>query len=192
MRFSEMYVTEAMIDRLAGQYGRPERRSFTFPTDDTEFRRIRATQKYGRRHDFTLYIVNDGRIVVIAKHSYPPGLYRAPSGGLRPREDAVDGIHREALEETGCEIRLRKFLLRTDVSFESTLGTIDWCSFVLRADYLSGDFAFTDHREIREVRLAAPEEFERFSAIMRRTTVAGLHYRAALHDAVRRLPQWIG
>ena len=55
------------------------------------------------------------------------------------------------------------------------------------ARYLSGDFQFTDHQEIREVRLATLDEFEDFSQIMRVTNIGGLHYRAALHDSVRKL-----
>ncbi len=94
---------------------------------------------------------------------------------------------REAYEETGCSIVLERFLLETDVTFEGEHGTIEWNSYVFQARYLSGDFQFTDHEEIREVRLASLKDFQTFSAIMRQTDVAGLHYRAALHEAVEKL-----
>lgn len=174
-----------MIGQMAALYGIPQRVGFTFSIDAVEYQRIKSTQKNGRKHDFTLYIIKGDRIVVIAKHSYPPGLYRAPSGGLRPGEDVHDGIRRETIEETGCEIELQSFLLHSAASFASDLGTIKWNSYVFQARYLRGDFKFTDRREIREVRLASLDEFEAFSAIMRQSKIGGLHYRAALHDAVQ-------
>ena len=183
-----MYVSEEMIDSLVSLYGRPEPARFTFSVDASEYRRIRSSQKNGRKHDFTLYIVKDDRIVVIAKHLYPPGLYRAPSGGLKPGEDVHVGIMRETIEETGCEIELQRFLLRSEVFFTSDIDSIEWNTYVFRAKYLRGDFNFTDRKEIREVRLASWDEFETFSAIMGQSKVGGLHYRAALHEAVQKLP----
>jgi len=55
---------------------------------------IRSSQIDGRAHDITLYIENAGRIAVTAKHDYPPGLYRAPSGGLHAGEtlEQVRGV----------------------------------------------------------------------------------------------------
>jgi 8-oxo-dGTP pyrophosphatase MutT (NUDIX family) len=122
--------------------------------------------------------------VVIAKHFYPPGLYRAPSGGLHPGEDFETGIAREVGEETGCSVVLDKFLLRTAVTFSHEHGNVFWRSFVFLADYKSGDFRHTDTYEIREVRLADWSEFESFGRIMRTMEVGGLHYRAALHETV--------
>ena len=182
-----MYVTEEMITAAAARYGEPARATFTIPIEPSEYRRIRASQKYGRQHDFTLYIIKDSRVVVTAKHSYPPGLYRAPSGGLHPGEHLYAGIRREAMEETGCEIELESFLLRTNTTFKSEIGLIRWSSYVFQAAFVRGEFNFTDHKEIREVGLATLEDFHTFSAIMRKSSIGGLHYRAALHEAVEKL-----
>jgi len=182
-----MYVTNEMIEQMEELYGVPVKASFTFDVTEREFKRIRSSQKHGRNHDVTMYIRKDDRLVVIAKHAYPPGLYRAPSGGLKPGEDFHDGIYRETAEETGCEIGLDRFLLRTSASFAYNNDSIDWRSFVFTADYLRGDFQFTDHREIREVRLARLDEFDTFARIMQRMDIGGLHYRAALHEVVREL-----
>ena len=78
-----MFVTENMIADMVARYGQPERASFRFELPADQFGRIRSSQKHGRNHDVTVYIRKDDKIVVIAKHMYPPGLYRAPSGGLR-------------------------------------------------------------------------------------------------------------
>jgi len=186
-----MYVTEEMVTGMADRYGRPQRECFRFAVTSEEFDRIKGSQKHGRSHDVTFYIIRDGQIVVIAKHFYPPGLYRAPSGGLQPGEPFEDGIKREAMEETGCEIAIDKYLLQTDVTFVCTrdneTAEIEWYSHVFQAHYLSGDFNFTDKHEIREVRLAILDEFEIFSAIMRQSNIGGLHYRAALHDTTKGL-----
>jgi len=182
-----MYVSEEIIGRMTALYGVPHRAVFKFSIDDAEYQRIKLSQKNGRNHDFTLYISKGERIIVIAKHSYPPALYRAPSGGIKPNEDVHEGIRREVIEETGCEIELQRFLLRSEVSFTSNLSSIEWNTFVFQAKYLRGDFKFTDHREIREVRLASLSEFEAFSTIMRQSKIGGLHYRAALHEAVQEL-----
>jgi len=192
-----MYVTEDMITAMAEHYGQPSTADFAFAVAPEEYRRIRDSQKNGRRHDFTVYAIKGGRVIVIAKPFYPPGLYRAPSGGAGPGEGLSEGIAREMWEETGCRVDLERFLLRTHVRFVlgdrggplaasdgSDGSAIDWYSHVFQARYATGEFLFTDRREIREVRLAAPEEFAAFSKIMRRTEIGGLHYRAALHEAV--------
>ena len=186
-----MYVTEEMIAGMADRFGKPERESFRFAVSDKEFDRIKGSQKHGRSHDVTFYIIREGQIVVIAKHFYPPGLYRAPSGGLQPGEPFEDGIKREAMEETGCIITIDKFLLISDVAFyvedSGDRQTIDWCSYVFQTQYVEGDYNFTDTKEIREVRTSPLDEFELFSKIMRRSNIGGLHYRAALHDVVKGL-----
>jgi 8-oxo-dGTP pyrophosphatase MutT (NUDIX family) len=182
-----MYVTEEMVAEMAARFGIPRRGRYSFPLNDREQEMIRASLAKGRAHDFTLYIHHQGQILVIAKHSYPPGLYRAPSGGLNPGEPFLDGIVREALEETGCDIAIRRFLLRTEVNFWAGTESLNWQSFVFEGEYLRGDYKFTDKEEIREVRWAHPSEFESFSTIMRQTDIGGFHYRAALHDTVSEL-----
>ncbi|RKX25061.1 MAG: hypothetical protein DRP47_10425 [Candidatus Zixiibacteriota bacterium] len=182
-----MFVTDKMIDEMAARYGIPKAAGFVFPVSDKEYKRIRSSQKHGRKHDVTMYIFKDDQVIVIATPFYPPGMYRAPSGGLRPEESFKDGIARETFEETGCRIALEKFLLRTEVLFENAFGTIEWNSFVFQARYVGGDFEFTDHREIREVRLAHLEEFSGFAKIMRSMDIGSLHYRASLHEAIEPL-----
>src|SRR3972149_9222707 len=112
-----MSVTDDMIRKMEENYGRPRRASFVVDVSGEEFARIRRSQKNGRNHDVTLYIKKKDKLVVIAKPFYPPGLYRAPSGGLKPGEGVIEGLNREMLEEAGCEIRLDRFLLRTSVTF---------------------------------------------------------------------------
>ena len=205
---------------MATRYGSPSTPSFDIPTPPDQLEFIRSTQKAGRNHDVTIYAIKEGQVALIAKHFYPPNLYRAPSGGLNPGESFDDGIAREMAEEIGCEIRLERFLLSTAVSFfdpstrrphtpsseqvqkpplsrgdccnssgwrtssSAPVESIAWRSFVFLARIVSGDFQFTDKREIKEARLADWSEFDLFGKIMRESDKAGLHYRAQLHEAV--------
>ena len=182
-----MFVTDQMINEMAASYGSPSTPTFDIPTTLNEIKFIRSTQKNGRNHDVTIYAIKDDQVIVTAKHFYPPGLFRAPSGGLNPGESFEDGIVREMAEEIGCEIAIERFLLHNAVTFrnvEDDSDLIEWRSFVFLAKYISGDFNFTDRHEIREVKLADWSEFEKFGMIMRASDKAGLQYRAQLHEAV--------
>ncbi len=185
-----MFVTDDMVWAMIEKYGEPVRESFRIPLSDQEHAYIRSTQRRGRRHDVTLYIFKDDQLIVTAKHPYPPGLYRPPSGGCDPGEPIEDGAKREAHEETGCEIEIERFLMITNVEFYKRTDPddiIDWNSFVLKARYVSGDFNFTDTHEIREVRLASLDDFDEFERLAYDTGKGGLNYRAQLHRAVERV-----
>lgn len=186
-----MFIKKETIENLAKQFGKPKEVSFAYDVTEEEYDRIKSSQKNGREHDVTLYIIKDKKIVVIAKHFYPKGLFRAPSGGINPGEDFAAGAKREALEETGCEVEFDIFLLKTHVQFKQKDSdkVIDWYSYVFQAKYISGDFEFTDKKEIREVALVELGQFEKYSETMRALSVGGLHYRAALHDEVKKLLQ---
>jgi ADP-ribose pyrophosphatase YjhB (NUDIX family) len=182
-----MFVTDDQISAMVQQYGVPEERTFGIAVTEKEFNRIKSSQTDGRNHDVTAYIQKDDQVIVIAKHIYPPDLYRAPSGGLKPGEDFHDGLFREVREETGCEITIDRFVMRTAVSFIHGNEMIYWRSFIFLCSYVSGDFQFTDKDEIREVRLAGWDEFDEFGRIMRQTDLGGLHYRAVMHEELEKL-----
>ncbi|MBD3257224.1 NUDIX domain-containing protein [candidate division GN15 bacterium] len=182
-----MYVTDEMIAEMVRDYGSPDEARYRIETTDREIRRIRSSQRDGRNHDVTLYVEKDDKLIVIAKHMYPPGLFRAPSGGLHRGETFQDGVRREMKEEIGCEVKLDQFLLKTSVDFVHDDDTVFWRSFVFTGRYVSGDFKYTDHHEIREVALVDWSEFTRFGSMMRQTEIGGLHYRAELHETVARL-----
>ena len=182
-----MFVTPEMIGQWEERYGVPREWSHHQPMSDRDHGVIKGSQRNGREHDITLYVEHQGLIAVIAKPFYPPGLYRAPSGGLNPGESLEEGAQREAIEETGLTIALRQYLLRTDVVFEAPLGRIAWHSHVFSATTEQTSIQPTDHHEIREARWAQPGEFATFGAIMRDTNLGGLHYRASLHEQIARL-----
>ncbi|MFQ6090103.1 MAG: NUDIX domain-containing protein, partial [Candidatus Bipolaricaulia bacterium] len=81
-----------------------------------------------RAHDVTLFIFIEGRIVAIRKPFHPPGVYRPPSGGVSPGERISEAAEREALEETGLEVELERYLLRLKPTFVHRGERVRWTS----------------------------------------------------------------
>jgi ADP-ribose pyrophosphatase YjhB (NUDIX family) len=180
-----MYISAEMIEEVERKYGRPAEVALRYEMKPSEFDMVRRSQKHGRSHDVTLYIIEGGRVVVIKKPMYPPGAYRAPSGGVAPGEPFEEGALREAREETGLVVELEKYLLRARVKF--TLGTdeIDWTTHVFTARATGGRLEPIDTHEIVEARLVTLDEM---GGGIKQALVAsgstGLRYRAELHDRV--------
>ncbi|MBI3872030.1 MAG: NUDIX hydrolase [candidate division Zixibacteria bacterium] len=166
------------------RYGAPKRWTHNQPVTPEDYAGIKASQKRGRAHDVTMYIEGDGRIAVIAKPFYPPGMYRPPSGGLDPGEPLEDGATREAYEETGLRVRLESYILRADVVFADGDNTIAWTTHIFTASTDNRLITPIDRKEIREARWADPAEFARFGELMRQSPRGGLRYRATLHERV--------
>jgi 8-oxo-dGTP pyrophosphatase MutT (NUDIX family) len=181
-----MYFTPRMLQIVADHYGYPPVIVMEAPVSKDEYDFIRSTQTHGRCHDVTLYIFKDNKVIVNAKHHYPEGLYRAPSGGLKPHEDFLEGVYREAYEETGTIIELKKYILQVNVSFTWERKSIPWRTHVFTADYKSGKLRPIDIKEIRAVKLADLSEFEEYKKIIAGLESGGLAYRARLHDEVLR------
>jgi len=172
------------IPRMEKLYGSPDELGYVQTVTPYEFERIARSMKNDRAHDITLYIRKDHGYIFIAKHFYPPGLYRAPSGGARPDENFEDGARREGREETGTDIELIKYIMRIKVRFENESDRIDWTSHIFLADYIDGEIEPYDKREIKEARLIYPDEIPGFVEKMRETKIGGLNYRAFLTEEV--------
>jgi 8-oxo-dGTP pyrophosphatase MutT (NUDIX family) len=159
----------------------------TAPVKPKEYDFIKSTQKHGRQHDVTFYIFKGDKVIVNAKPYYPEGLYRAPSGGIRPGEAVEDGIKREAYEETGVAIEIEKYLMKIDVDFFDGDRHLEWHTHIFRCRYVSGELKPIDTHEISDVRLADLSEFDRYGKIIAPINRGGLSYRARLHEAVKDL-----
>ncbi len=172
------------------RFGKPDLLSFTQSVTEKELARIRRSMRHGRAHDITLFIAKDDGYIFIAKPFYPPGLFRAPSGGVHDGEDFEVGALREAFEETGVTVALRKYILSIEVRFEIPGGGdhIDWTSHIFTADHLSGEIDPVDKYEISAARLVGLDEIPMFREIMLKSDNGGLRYRAFLTDeAIKRL-----
>lgn len=180
-----MYITAESIRELEEKFGIPDELDLAYDMTEREFEMVRASQKHGRAHDVTLFILIDGRVVVIKKPMYPPGAYRAPSGGIDPGEQFEMGALREALEETGLTIKLERYLIRARVQFSHQARLINWTSHVFTATRISGELQPIDTHEIAEARLASPSELmgEIRDALLKSGST-GLRYRSELNDYV--------
>ncbi|HEV8337825.1 MAG TPA: NUDIX hydrolase [Candidatus Polarisedimenticolia bacterium] len=180
-----MHVTDAEIRRIEGLYGKPEEENLAFEMGPREWEILRRSQSHGRVHDVTLFVIRDGQLATIAKHPYPPGIFRAPSGGVLPGESMEEGIAREMMEETGLEVRLTRYVLRVRVEFQHRGAKTNWMTHVFAADFVSGEIAPLDLEEIREARWSPLSEL---AGTVRQALLAsgsaGLRYRAWLHDRV--------
>ncbi len=183
-----MSFVSAQTEQMEMRYGKPDYLNKTQKMTAEELAVVRASMKEGRAHDITLYIKKGDGYIFIAKPFYPPGLYRAPSGGVRRGEDFESGAKREALEETGVDIELEKYILRINVRFQSPEESLDWTSHIFTARYTGGEIEPLDRREIREAKLIYLHEIPRLQELMRSSGSGGLIYRAYLtEESVKRL-----
>ena len=130
-----MYITQVVLDQLERKYGVPEVLHTGYTMGRTEFDLLKWSMRNGRRHDVTLFISKGtaNKIAVIRKPSYPPDVYRPPSGGIEPGENFETGAQREAYEETGLGIELRKYLLKVHVDLAFEGEVVPWISHVFSA-----------------------------------------------------------
>jgi 8-oxo-dGTP pyrophosphatase MutT (NUDIX family) len=183
-----MYLSAGEIKTMERLYGTPEEERLSIEMGAPEWAILTRSREHGRSHDVTLFVLRDGKLAAIAKHPYPPGIYRAPSGGVLKGESMEAGIHREMLEETGLRVRLTRYLLRVFVEFSREGETVGWTTHVFTGEALPGEMAPLDLEEIREARWVPLEELSgRIRSALLASPSAGLRYRAWLHDRVMSL-----
>lgn len=154
----------AQIRALEDGYGKPLVEQICWLATPFEFSLLeRGGRARGRAHDITLLIFKDDNVAVIRKPSYPPDIWRPPSGGIEPTETFEEGAVREAYEETGLCVQLREYLVRAEVVFqhaEQSGETMTWTTHVFLADWRSGEPHAVDTKEIAEARWATRRELE--------------------------------
>jgi 8-oxo-dGTP diphosphatase len=178
-----MYVDAQLIEQVEARLGKPRVLHLEHEIGEAEVAFVRATQKHGRAHDITLFIFDGERLALIRKPMFRRPIYRAPSGGLEPGESFEDGARREALEETGLDIELEKYLLRVHVHFTGGEDHLDWTSHVFQARAVGGQLAARDQTEIAETIYGTIDELQ--GPIRQALLDSGLGllaYRVALTD----------
>ena len=155
-----MYIPEEQLEALAARYGAPRLVRLQVEILPDELAMVHASRKHGRRHDFTVFALDGDRVVVIRKRFHPPGVYRAPSGGVKPGEAIEAGILREMWEETGLQVALDRYLLRLGVRFTCGTELEDWTSHVVSAHVVEGKLGPVDVEEIQEARYVTLEELQ--------------------------------
>jgi 8-oxo-dGTP pyrophosphatase MutT (NUDIX family) len=179
-----MYVDTKLIEEAEAKYGEPEVLHLEHEIGAQELAFVRATQRHGRAHDVTFFIFNNDHLALIRKPMFRPPIYRAPSGGLKPNESFEEGAKREALEETGLEVELERYILRVHVRFTGGDDYLDWTSHVFSARVVGGHLEARDTSEIAEVIYGTIDELQ--GPIRQALLDSGrglLAYRVALTDA---------
>jgi ADP-ribose pyrophosphatase YjhB (NUDIX family) len=177
-----VHLTEAILAPLRERYGEPTQLEWTGEIDEREH--ALATYNPKRMHDVTLFILNGERLALIRKPHFEPGIWRPPGGGIKDGEDFVAGVKREALEETGVDVELERYLVAAEARFLYEPYDVPWRTHVFLATTSDDELAPQDIEEIAGARwgtlaeLAGPLR-ERLLATGR----AFWRYRVALHDA---------
>jgi ADP-ribose pyrophosphatase YjhB (NUDIX family) len=178
-----MHVDEAMLAPVRARFGTPETMRWEGEISDVEW--AIATHNPARTHDVTLFILDpQRRLALIRKPHFAEDVWRPPGGGIHPEEDFVAGAVREALEETGLHVELRRYLVATEALFTNADRELRWRTHVFLAETADTGIAVGDPLEIAEARWGTLDELagplrERLLATGR----AFWRYRVALHDA---------
>ncbi len=172
------------LSSIRSRFGYPYHQWMTQEFDEPGWKLVERSLNQKRTHDVTMLIEGpDGRFALMSKHSYPPGIFRSPSGGVKPGEDLVTGALREAKEETGLVIDLKRFLLHItlDISHDSDVAT--WDSYVFHATTKDTLLKPTDLKEVKDTQWAGRDQMYQMVNKLKETGNGGLIYRGDLTAA---------
>lgn len=178
-----MHVDEEMLAGVRARFGEPVELRWEGAISDAEW--ALAMHDPARTHDVTLFVLDPARrLALIRKPQFDEGVWRPPGGGIRPGEDFTAGAVREALEETGLRVEVRRYLVDVQGRFRNRGRELDWRTHVVLAVTEDEQPAPNDPLEIEAARWGTLEELagplrERMLATGR----AFWRYRVALHDA---------
>jgi ADP-ribose pyrophosphatase YjhB (NUDIX family) len=177
-----MHLTEAVLAPLRERYGEPAR--LPWEGEISGYEHALATYNPKRTHDVTLFILNGERLALIRKPQFEEGVWRPPGGGIKPGETLEDGVRREAVEETGLEVELRRYLVAAEARFHYEAAEINWQTHVFLA---TTDGEELDPRDLDEIEAARWGTLDELAGPLRarllETGRAFWRYRVALHDA---------
>jgi 8-oxo-dGTP pyrophosphatase MutT (NUDIX family) len=178
------HVDDYVLAPAVERYGAPGTLRLEQAVGRAELDLVVASGRHGRRHDVTFFVFHDARLALIRKPHFAPGVWRPPSGGVKPGESLESGVEREALEEIGVPISLSRYLLRAEARFTCEEDWIDWRTHVFSATTAAEELVPRDTVEIAAARWGTLEELAGPIRAAALATGRGLwRYRVALHDA---------
>jgi ADP-ribose pyrophosphatase YjhB (NUDIX family) len=177
-----VHLTDEVLAPLRKRFGEPPRLEWEGEIDEREH--ALATYNPKRMHDVTLFILNGERLALIRKPHFEAGIWRPPGGGIKEGEDFVEGVRREALEETGLEIELQRYLVAAEARFLYEPHDVPWHTHVFLATTEDDELDPRDRDEIAGARWGTLDELA--GSLRERLLDSGRafwRYRVALHDA---------
>lgn len=179
-----MHVDEAALAPVRARYGTPRPLDVELEISAAERDLVLASTRKDRHHDVTFFVFRGPLLALIRKPHYTTGLWRPPGGGLRPDEPFEEGVRREAREELGVEIELRRYLVHVAARFRHGETEIPWHTHVFEATTAAERLDPLDRREISAARWGTVEELAGpIREALLATGRALWRYRVALHDA---------
>ncbi len=181
-----MHVTAELLEDVKARFGAPARAEFIQIMNPDEYALVHRSVAKNRTHDVTGFIRSSLGYACIAKHDYPPGIWRPPSGGVDVGESVEKGLKREMMEEVGLESSIDRYLLEVNVKFvcEGKEG-MSWFTHVFLCSSGEEELAPIDTKEIKEARWVSRELL--LGDIQNRMLASGwggFEYRSRLADRV--------
>jgi ADP-ribose pyrophosphatase YjhB (NUDIX family) len=186
-----VHLTEEILAPLRKRYGEPAR--IEWEGEISEREHALATYNPRRMHDVTLFILNGERLALIRKPHFEPGIWRPPGGGIKEGEDFEEGVRREALEETGLDVELRRYLVVAEARFLYEPFDVPWSTHVFLATTGDDELEPRDREEIAAARWGTLAELA--GPLRDRLLASGRafwRYRVALHDAALQQLEQLG
>ncbi|MEA3407227.1 MAG: NUDIX domain-containing protein [Chloroflexota bacterium] len=120
------------VQRAVERYGEPVKRSYTLPISEAGvayWRRVLT-----RRQSEVVFLIrrSNGFYVTHTKAFYPEGVYRLPSGGIKPGEDILTALWREATEETNLTLHIEDFMAIIHYRFVRGQEKLPFTSYLFR------------------------------------------------------------
>jgi len=139
---------EAEIIQLCSVYGLPVRASCVLDMSQANDAWWSTEKAHRRDGEVALFIRRrNGKLILHTKAFYPNGVLRVPTGGIKGGEAVVAAVHREALEETGLQVAIERFLTLFEFEFHCLGRIIPYPSYSFLLSEIAGDLKCLDPAE---------------------------------------------
>lgn len=140
-------ANEKEIEKLKKRFGNFERATFEYKNVSLGFGEW-VKRAMRRRGEIVLVVPRgEGRLLLHTKPHYPEGVYRLPTGGIHPNEDAAIAAQREGYEEIGFNAQELKLL-----------GVLENVFWVNQEQYVYPSFVFQTQEFTRKPNPTDPDE----------------------------------
>lgn len=182
---------EREIKEFAAREGELRRWAYEWPVRSSRLKKWVAQLARYRGEVILIVPRRRGRVLLHTKAYYPNGVYRLPSGKIRPRERAVAAAQREAQEEIGFTPKRLKLLGVVENVFRLERKRVVYLSFLFQTEPFLGQPQPSDPDEpiagYREVKAADLKDIAQQLRALPPTWREWGTFRAATHELLAAL-----